>query len=471
MYSQLKSCVKVNNGLTHFFDCHIGTRQGCVSSPIIFSLFINDLISYLRTECDWGIFVTDQIEDIIGLLFADDVASFSDTIVRLQHQINCKHRFCESVGMSLNLLKTKIIVFRNGGIVKQIEKWYYNGQLIDIVPFYKYLGVYFTPKLVWSKTKEVLARQASKAVCRIFQYQRNFGNFSPNEIFKLFDSIVQPILCYGSEIWGYEYSKQIEKIHILFCKRYIGLHQNTADFFALSECGRHPLAVSYMSQCVKYWVRVIQMPNHRYPKQCYNMLRPHAAVGKVNWASNVRSLLYKYGFGYAWEADTIGNSVQFICSFKQRIKDCFMQELHSHIDDSPKALYYKHFKSSLKAEHYLNIDLPYMYKKILSNFRCSSHCLMIEKGRHQNIERSLRFCPLCLRRNAYVIEDEFHFFFVCPIYAEIRNIYFKADWIRNIITPHKFYEIMSRADTSSILAVSKFLVSAFRYRNELLQND
>ena len=38
-----------------------------------------------------------------------------------------------------------------------------------------------------------------------------------------------------------------------------------------------------------------------------------------------------------------------------------MQELHSHIDDSPKALYYKHFKSSLKAEHYLNIDLPYMY--------------------------------------------------------------------------------------------------------------
>ena len=74
--------------------------------------FINDLISFLKTECDWGIFITDQTEDIIGLLFADDVASFSDTIVRLQHQINCIHRFCESVGMSLNLLKTKIIVFR-----------------------------------------------------------------------------------------------------------------------------------------------------------------------------------------------------------------------------------------------------------------------------------------------------------------------------------------------------------------------
>ena len=52
---------------------------------------------------------------------------FSDTIVRLQHQINCIHRFCESVDMSLNLLKTKIIVFRNGGNVKQIE----NGTITD----------------------------------------------------------------------------------------------------------------------------------------------------------------------------------------------------------------------------------------------------------------------------------------------------------------------------------------------------
>ena len=36
MYSQFKSWVKVNNGLTQFFDCHLGTGQGCVSSPIIF---------------------------------------------------------------------------------------------------------------------------------------------------------------------------------------------------------------------------------------------------------------------------------------------------------------------------------------------------------------------------------------------------------------------------------------------------
>ena len=94
----------------------------------------------------------------------------------------------------------------------------------DTVSFYKYPGVYFTPKLIWSKTKEVLAHQASKAVMRIFKYQREF---------KLFDSIVKPIFCYGAEIWGYKYSKTIEKVHIKFCKRFVGLHQNTGDFFLL----------------------------------------------------------------------------------------------------------------------------------------------------------------------------------------------------------------------------------------------
>ena len=237
------------------------------------------------------------------------------------------------------------------------------------MPFYKYLGVYFTPKLIWTKTKEVSAQQASKAICRIFQYQRNFGNFTPNDLFKRFDSIVRPILCYGSEIWGHEYCTHIEKVHIRFCKRYIGLHQNTADFFALSECGRHPLAVTYMTQCIKYWVRLIQMPNHRYPKQCYNMFRSSAAVGKVNWASNVRSLLYKYGFGYVWEADTVGNATLFIHTLKQRIMDCLIQELHSEMEYSSKSLHYRYFKLTYETEFYLDIDLPYLYKKTLSNFR------------------------------------------------------------------------------------------------------
>ena len=42
------------------------------------------------------------------------------------------------------------MVFRNGGIVKQTEKWLYQGTEIEIVSIIKYLGLYFTTKLIWS---------------------------------------------------------------------------------------------------------------------------------------------------------------------------------------------------------------------------------------------------------------------------------------------------------------------------------
>ena len=87
MYKKLKSCVKIDGNLTPYFDCSIGTRQGCVASPKIFSLFINDLVDYLNIKNERGIFVTQDINELNVLMFADDVSSFADTVVQLQRQI------------------------------------------------------------------------------------------------------------------------------------------------------------------------------------------------------------------------------------------------------------------------------------------------------------------------------------------------------------------------------------------------
>ena len=90
-------------------------------------------------------------------------------------------------------------------------------------------------------------------------------------------------------------------------------------FFALSECGRYPISVIYMSKCVNFWAKLLQMPNHRYPKQCYNMLRSLSEAGKLTWASPMKALLYKYSFGYVLEANTVGDINRFVDVFKQRI--------------------------------------------------------------------------------------------------------------------------------------------------------
>ena len=106
---------------------------------------------------------------------------------------------------------------RNGGPLRLTEKWWFEGKNVEIISFYKYLGIFFTSKLIWSRTIESHALQALKASASIFQYQIFFVFFfSPEDAFKLFDSVVKPILCYGSEIWGYRYYEKIKKVQSKF---------------------------------------------------------------------------------------------------------------------------------------------------------------------------------------------------------------------------------------------------------------
>ena len=44
LYDNTLSCVKLSRGLTNSFKSSVGVRQGCNLSPILFNIFINDLI-------------------------------------------------------------------------------------------------------------------------------------------------------------------------------------------------------------------------------------------------------------------------------------------------------------------------------------------------------------------------------------------------------------------------------------------
>ena len=229
------------------------------------------------------------------------------------------------------------------------------------------------------------------------------------------------------------------------------MNQSVAHFFALSECGRYPLSINYMSRCIKYWTKLLQMSNNRYPRQCYTMLKNLDDLGRRTWATCIKHLLFENGFGYVWISQDIGNANMFLNQFTGRLKDCALQKLSANINASSKSEHYKCFKTLLNTERYLLIDLPYLLKRRLANFRCSGHNLMIEKGRHLNIDREFRYCPYCLRNNINCIEDEYHMFLVCPLYSDLRQECFKASWLNRAISLPVFYTLMSDSNSSSIL--------------------
>ena len=50
-------------------------------------------------------------------MYADEIALISDTMVGLQRQFNLLSDFCDNFKLTVNVLKNKILVFKNGGVL------------------------------------------------------------------------------------------------------------------------------------------------------------------------------------------------------------------------------------------------------------------------------------------------------------------------------------------------------------------
>ena len=345
-------------------------------------------------------------------MYADDVVSPADTVIQLQRQINSVENFCQVSDMKINSKKTQIAVFRNGGRTRNAEKWKLDNKDISVVSFYQYMGLLFTPKLKWTKALSVLAAQATKSISAFRSFSQRFGSLNHYEFFKIFDTMVKPILLYGGEVWGYTYRESVERINILACKQFLGVGKYTNNYMALGECGRYPLCLDYFVKFLKYWCKIIQMPEHRYPKQCYLMLKNLDDIDKHRYATNVRNLLFSYGFGFVWISQDVGNIDLFISHVKLRLKDILQQEWHGQLNISSKGQKYLQYKSLLNVECYISYNFSFYLRKAFAKFRCSNHRLNIEFGRHNNIVKEERICTFCYERSSIeVIDDEFHVFF------------------------------------------------------------
>ena len=89
-----------------------GLRQGGNLSPILFSLYLNDLENYLLTNGSPFLEINDNDLDVyrklIALLYADDTvvfASSEETMLQLFAY------FCDKWKLDINYNKTKVLVF------------------------------------------------------------------------------------------------------------------------------------------------------------------------------------------------------------------------------------------------------------------------------------------------------------------------------------------------------------------------
>ena len=191
---------------------------------------------------------------------------------------------------------------------------------------------------------------------------------------RLFDSIVEPILLYGSEVWGFENTIYIEWIHIQFCKNILHLRKSTPNYMVYGELGLFPLSINIKMRMVGFWNRLVSN-EHKFSSHLYRlMLSLHnSGVHEFKRIKSIQNIFNNTGLHYIFSFQGGIPFISYKLFLKQQLQDQFIQMWFSDVMNSSRGKCYSIFKKELELEKYL-LRLPshcsvWITNDVISDFR------------------------------------------------------------------------------------------------------
>ena len=253
----------MSNQRSEILSCLVGVRQGENLSPLLFAIFLNDAHNYLGshysglqyldtllTEHSSGIEIIDSYRRLLLLLllllYADDTVIMAESAQELQRALDGMHQYREDWNLKINISKTKVLVFSRGKI-RNLPSIMFGNNKLEVVFYYVYLGCTFNYNGTFIKAIKRLYGVASRAMFSILSKSRSLHLDMDTQL-HLFNSMVVPIMMYGSEVWGYTDLKLIER----FCKIILKVKKSTPNSMVLGELGMYPIELYIKNRMLSF---------------------------------------------------------------------------------------------------------------------------------------------------------------------------------------------------------------------------
>ncbi len=114
------------------------------------------------------------------------------------------------------------------------------------------------------------------------------------------------------------------------------------------------------------------------------------------------------------ENQGVCNTKRFLCEFRQRLIDCWLQEWYSAMASKDRLVFYCTFLKSHSLADYLFTVKKAVLRKHLVRFRLGVSPLKTHRLRYSEETPDIFTCPFCDTN-----ESEIHFLLVCPKYKTL----------------------------------------------------
>lgn len=441
LYSNTKCQVWDGSILSEEFGFNQGLKQGCVLSPFLFSIYLNDLYDALPG----GVIVAGTTIKL--LMYADDLVLLAESQSDLQYMIDAFSNYCCCWGLIVNLSKTNVMVFRESARLPSGLCWTFNGVPLDVTNNYKYLGVLMNYKLSFRKHLDQKLKTSMNAICSNWlKYVLN-PKISISNKLKIFETAANSIMFYAAEVWGFEEFDQTEKIFRFFIKKLLFLPMNTPNYALYLETRTHNQYIKTLTLHFNYIRKVLAMPSYRLPR----LLAEQTISKNISWAKKWQDLWCEF---YPGEFQSFFGQNLFLeqVILLQAIKDFQWQQ---HVIAAKNSTFHDAY-GTLSYENLCYFNDNFSAHVISLVFKARTGLLNINARAFK--KDTIGLCTLC---NMDAVENTYHFIAECPIFSRTR---FQCFGNRKL-SASQFLDVLN---CNNILNLYKYLVNALKYRNLLI---
>ena len=142
---------------------------------------------------------------------------------------------------------------------------------MEITDSFRYLGAFFSKTRTFYKARKHSYDQARKAMHLLLGRVRKL-NLPLDLQLTVFDHTIVPILLYGCEVWGFENTDIIERLHNEFLRKITFLRKSIPLYMLHSEFGRYSLKVNIKVRMLNFWFSVINVRQNKLAFLVYKIM-------------------------------------------------------------------------------------------------------------------------------------------------------------------------------------------------------